>query len=152
MASSEVRPPLNATSDAASAANETTTSNTLPAGFKEYEDGKHRRYDLLFKVNGAAFVIAGLFTKGDTHDIIQGVFSLQMLGIGMALFTLLMGIDIFAFGWNMKQVEPHTALSQGLFRPIGMVVLTCIVVLIMFGWALVAYYGPTLPAPPVKAG
>src|SRR4051794_32612412 len=33
--------------------------------FEEYENGKHRRYELLFKVNGAAFVIAGLFAKAD---------------------------------------------------------------------------------------
>jgi len=64
---------------------------TLSAGFEDYEKGKHRRYELLFKVNGAAFVIATLFTKTETKDIIQGVVSLQMLAIGMMAFTIIIG-------------------------------------------------------------
>src|SRR3954471_13274798 len=77
----------------------------LAAGFKEYEDGKHRRYELLFKVNGAAFAIAALAFKPESKDFIQSVVGLPTLGVGMMLLTLLLGADIFAFGWDMKQME-----------------------------------------------
>jgi hypothetical protein len=33
----------------------------IPESFKAYEDGKHRRYNLLFAVNGGAFAVAKLF-------------------------------------------------------------------------------------------
>jgi hypothetical protein len=129
------------------------TSNELPAGFREYEDGKHRRYELLFKVNGAAFVIAGLFTNKDTKEIIQGVFSVRALAFGMAIFTIIMGVDIFSFGWNMKQLDARygkrvlpvlgavTPLTKGLFKPVGMLVLLGIVAITALGWSLVAENG-----------
>jgi hypothetical protein len=37
--------------------------NQVPDSFKYYEDGKHRRYSLLFAVNGGAFAIAKVFAE-----------------------------------------------------------------------------------------
>jgi hypothetical protein len=143
-----------------------TADATLSAGFEDYEKGKHRRYELLFKVNGAAFVIATLFTKTETKDIIQGVVSLQMLAIGMMAFTIIMGIDIFSFGWGMKQLDnrwpkmewkigpwriKHTQLGYGLFRPVGMAVLGLTVALIALGWLLVALNPPSIPVPGISS-
>jgi hypothetical protein len=45
-----------------------TEGRKLPAYFREYEDGKHRRYILLFAVNGGAFAIANLFSLDKTQD------------------------------------------------------------------------------------
>ena len=80
---------------------------TLPAGFKEYEDGKHRRYELLLKVNGAAFAIAALAFKTDTKAFIENVICLSTLALGMALLAIVMAVDIFNFGWRMKQLDPR---------------------------------------------
>jgi hypothetical protein len=141
-----------------------TADTELPATFEKYEEGKHRRYELLFKVNGAAFVIAGLFTRPETKDLITGVFSLRMLAIGMILFTIIMGIDIFSFGWGLKQLDSrwpkrktkigrwwlsYTPLTRGLFRPVGMAVLGCTVLLLAVGWTLVASNPPAMPLPGV---
>jgi hypothetical protein len=34
----------------------------ISENFKAYENGKHRRYNLLFSVNSGAFAVAKLFT------------------------------------------------------------------------------------------
>jgi hypothetical protein len=128
----------------------------LPAGFKEYEDGKHRRYELLLKVNGAAFAIAALAFKTDTKAFIENVICLSTLAVGMALFTIVMAVDIPKFGRRMKQLDPRIKKSQlpfaprlgevtphnkGLFRPVGMGILAAIVILTAVGWVLVAVKG-----------
>jgi hypothetical protein len=107
--------------------------------FKAYEDGKHRRYALLFSVNGGAFVIAQLFSEEGNRKFL-GQLSLDALGYGLAAFTLVMGVDIFWFGWRIRQGSGDCKLdaSRGIFSMIGRIVLVTICLLIVGGWLLVA--------------
>jgi hypothetical protein len=131
----------------------TDTSGIAP-NFKEYEEGKHRRYELLFKVNGAAFAIVSLVAENKAADFVYAVLGLRPLAWGMCAFCLIMGFDIFSFGWNMKQIYPRpgkvigkrfTPLCKGLFRPQGMLVLTVIIILLASGWAFVGWHAPDNP-------
>jgi hypothetical protein len=45
----------------------------VPESFKTYEDGKHRRYTLLFAVNGGAFAVAKLFTDPHTANVLESL-------------------------------------------------------------------------------
>src|SRR6266542_1212759 len=67
----------------------------VPESFKSYEDGKHRRYELLFAVNGGAFAIAKLFADKNSARVL-GSLSLCHLSVGMIVFTAVMGADITA--------------------------------------------------------
>jgi hypothetical protein len=97
-----------------------------------YEAGKKRRYDLLFAVNGGAFAIAQLLNN--SSDKALGGLSLSDLAIGMAIFTILMTYDIYAFGEKMR--DRH--LPGEVFGPAGKAVLRLIGLLIVSGWLLVA--------------
>src|SRR6476660_3239566 len=77
----------------------------LPTNFVEYENGKHRRYELLFKVNGAAFAIASFAGDPKKATLLYSILGLRTLAWGMIGFTVFMGIDIFFFGWGMKQLD-----------------------------------------------
>jgi hypothetical protein len=105
---------------------------TVPASFKIYEDGKHRRYQLLFTVNGGAFAIAKLLVDRDPPYVLGGL-TLTQLAIGMFLFTLVMCLDIFLFGRKMRK----TYLSDA-FAWQGKLVLILIAAIICVGWSLVA--------------
>lgn len=104
----------------------------IPTGFKEYEEGKHRRYSLLFAVNGGAFALAKLFAEPRAATIL-GNLTLQHLAVGMVVFSIVMGIDLFAFGMKMRKYVADA------FQPIGMIVLILIVFLISTGWMLAAF-------------
>jgi hypothetical protein len=95
-------------------------------GFKIYEEGKHRRYTLLFAVNGGAFAIAKVIGEN------TGCLTLRHLSLGMILFTAVMVWDIFEFGKKMRVYD------SDLFKPIGKAVLLIIGFLICAGWFLVA--------------
>jgi len=43
--------------------------NQAPDSLKYYEDRKHRRYSLLFAVNGGAFAIAKMFAEKNQADV-----------------------------------------------------------------------------------
>ena len=105
---------------------------TVPEGFKAYEDGKHRRYSLLFAVNGGAFAVAKLFASEDAAKFL-GNLTLRQLSFGMILFTVVMVADIFMFGEKMR-----TAYLPGAFAWQGKTVLVLTGVLICAGWFLVA--------------
>jgi hypothetical protein len=109
-----------------------TTQLTLKEALDLYESGKHRRYGLLFSVHGGAFAVAKLL-KGEHGEppVVLGSLTLQELAFGMALFTVIMVIDIYFFGDNMR-----TRYSQTLFEPQGKVVLVLIGALLCFGWFL----------------
>lgn len=95
-----------------------------------YENGKQRRYNLLFTVNGGAFAIAKLFQN---PDAVLGGLTLKHLSIGMIIFTIIMVLDIFAFGIGKSKSNPD------LFRSIGKVVLISLGLLIVVGWCLVGF-------------
>ena len=103
---------------------------------KLYEDGKHRRYSLLFAVNGGAFAVAKLLAAPD--DISQplvGSLRLAHLALGMVLFTTLMVVDIDAFGCRMNKK------NAALYHNIGAFVLLAIGSLLVAGWMMVGF-GP----------
>jgi hypothetical protein len=46
----------------------------IPDIFRAYEEGKHRRYNLLFAVNGGAFAVAKLLSvpaSGETSSVVK---------------------------------------------------------------------------------
>lgn len=104
----------------------------VPESFKSYEDGKHRRYNLLFAVNSGAFAIAKLFDEKNAAAVL-GNLSLRHLSLGMILFTIVMVVDIFMFGEKMR-----TTYLPGAFSWQGKIVLVLLGFLICAGWFLVA--------------
>src|SRR5947207_1522372 len=74
----------------------------VPESFKTYEEGKHRRYTLLFAVNGGAFALAKFIADKVTQSM--GGLKLSYLCYGMALFTIVMCMDIFMFGLKMRRI------------------------------------------------
>lgn len=97
-----------------------------------YENGKHRRYSLLFSVNGGAFAIAKIFTE-QSNQILGGL-SLRKLSIGMVLLTAAMVWDIFEFGRRSRK-EPIPKVFGG----VGKIVLLLLGFLICAGWSLVGF-------------
>lgn len=104
----------------------------VPESFKAYEDGKHRRYSLLFAVNGGAFAVAKLFSYEKTATGL-GNLTLRQLSLGMILFTIVMVVDIFMFGEKMRATYLPNAFGWQ-----GKMVLVLIGILICGGWFLVA--------------
>jgi len=102
-----------------------------------YEDGKHRRYSLLFSVNGGAFAVAKILagTEGK-HAEVLGQLRLSDLSWGMILFTAIMAADIYAFGYKMRK-----ALLPEAFDWRGKLVLISLGLLICIGWYLVGRPG-----------
>jgi hypothetical protein len=104
----------------------------VPESFKAYEDGKDRRYNLLFAVNGGAFAVATFFA--DKHAVIVlGNLTLRELSFGMILFSIVMLADIFTFGEKMR-----TTYLPDAFGWQGKAVLLMIGLLLCTGWFLVA--------------
>lgn len=104
----------------------------VPESFKTYEDGKHRRYQLLFAVNGGAFTVAKLFADKSAVNVL-GSLTLCQLSAGMVLFTAVMTADIFMFGEKMR-----TKYLSDAFGWQGKTVLILIGTIICAGWILVA--------------
>jgi len=100
-----------------------------------YEDGKHRRYTLLFSVNGGAFAIAKLLVgaEGKPATVLEQL-TLPELSWGMILFTVIMAADIYAFGYKTSH-----AFGIHVFDWRGKLVLISIGLLICCGWFLVAH-------------
>lgn len=99
--------------------------------FDLYENGKHRRYSLLFSVNGGAFAIAKLLVEAKDGQNVLGGLTITHLAIGMILFTSIMVYDIYQFGKKMK------GMDESLFGNPGKAVLGLLGVLICVGWWLV---------------
>jgi NhaP-type Na+/H+ or K+/H+ antiporter len=103
--------------------------------FELYENGKHRRYALLFSVNGGAFAVAKLLTgEPGKAGIVLGGLHLSQLSFGMILFTVVMIWDIFEFGRKMrKRYLPDAFGTQ------GKVVLLLLGALLCLGWFVVGF-------------
>ena len=71
--------------------------------FSDYEAGKRRRYELLFAVNGGAYALA-IWLAGEARDqpIQIGGLAAHHIGLGMAAFTAIMCLDLFAFGLRFR--------------------------------------------------
>jgi hypothetical protein len=107
---------------------------TFSDAYKLYEDGKHRRYDLLFAVNGGAFAIAKFI--GDKPGL--GALRLPHIAIGMALFTATMVADIYMFGmkWNALGNQISSDARYTIFGSQGRAVLLILGGLICAAWIL----------------
>jgi hypothetical protein len=106
-------------------------SNDQKSGFSSdayrvYQDGKARRYALLFSVNGGALAILEFATQVHSGNLFSA------MPYGLILFTATMFIDIWAFGSAL-----HAEVEQA-FGPIGRFVLTMICGLIIAAWCLMA--------------
>ena len=113
----------------------------IPDSFKTYEDGKSRRYSLLFTVNGGAFAVAKLFPANNLCAVLGGL-TLFELSLGMILFTVLMTVDIFVFGEHMRGTVSEEATGPAgdtvpMFGTVGKVILLLLGSLICLGWFLV---------------
>jgi len=97
-----------------------------------YEDGKHRRYSLLFSVNGGAFAIAKLLVdhSGPPANVL-GHLTLRQLSWGMIFFTFVMVADIYAFGFKVKRNYLPAAFDLR-----GKLVLISIGLISCYGWFL----------------
>jgi hypothetical protein len=111
--------------------------------FEAYEAGKHRRYGLLFAVNGGAFAVAQFLAGKGAAGV--GQLTPAALAWGMILFTLVMTADLAAFGvkmrgkWKEAQPDPKAvSVWDGQFSLPGWVVLGALCLLICTGWALAA--------------
>jgi hypothetical protein len=111
---------------------------TTKEAFELYENGKHRRYSLLFAVNGGAFAIAKLLMERIANpEMVLGSLRLWQLSVGMVLFTIVMVWDIFEFGLKMQRTYlPHE------FGPRGRIVLLLLGGLIALGWIVVSLPQP----------
>ena len=102
-----------------------------------YESGKHRRYTLLFAVNGGTLAIAKYLAgdlKGDAYSAVIGGLTIGRLSLGMLFFTIVMVWDIYAFGSRMHKV------NSDLFRMPGRLVLCLIGSIICVGWLVAGSY------------
>lgn len=110
------------------------SDGTAAPGFKSYEDGKHRRYELLFAVNGGSFAIAKLLLQPQTaegHLTVLGNLTMHRLALGMIFLTVVMVFDIYSFGRKMRR------RVHGVFGWEGKLVWLSIGCLICAGWFLV---------------
>lgn len=103
--------------------------SSFPKEFQTYENGKQRRYNLLFAVNGGAFAVAKII---DPESGLPGQLSMQSIALGMIAFTLIMSLDILAFGLKMRGYRE----TSGTFGPIGATVLFVLCVILSGGWTL----------------
>jgi len=108
-----------------------------------YEQGKHRRYSLLFAVNGGAFAVAKLLVTGfGQNAFVLGGLTLWMLALGMAAFSAVMVFDIFQFGLRMR------VLDGALFGTWGRLVLLLLGALLIGGWLVVGFAPVPVPGRP----
>jgi len=106
--------------------------------FKTYEDGKHRRYNLLFSVNGGAFAIARILAAKPQEQLLTGNLHQWHLSVGMAAFSVLMVSDIYEFANKMSRLEKETGGRVEIFGRKGKQVLISIGILLCLAWLLAA--------------
>lgn len=102
--------------------------------YKLYEDGKKRRYDLLFAVNGGVFaIVSGVKALGAAN--LPGI-ALPRIAIAMAVLTGLFGYDIWKFGMRMREKATDDQLEsdKGIFAKPGRIVLCGICGVLMLSW------------------
>jgi hypothetical protein len=114
---------------------------TYEGGFKIYEDGKHRRYELLFAVNGGAFVIAKLFAEKDIEPDRLGFLSPGLIAGAMIVYTFIMWWDIYTFGDRMHvQLDgpktPQKTSQFTTFGPTGRWILALLCAMLIAAWGL----------------
>ena len=119
---------------------------SFPEVSELYENGKHRRYELLFAVNGGAFAIVKLLGE---HKPGLGQLHVAEVAVGLVLFTTVMVFDIFAFGVKWHELANEIVLANEIdeckrkhyeiFGRKGQMVLLVIGLLLCVGWLLAAW-------------
>jgi len=104
-------------------------------GLRTYIDGKMKRYNLLFAVNGGAFAIGKLIADPKNEKILGGL-TPQALAIGAATFTLLMCLDIWFWGQMMRR---DFFGSSQVFAVPGKAILIALGAILILGWLLAAF-------------
>jgi hypothetical protein len=105
-------------------------------GMNSYIEGKMKRYNLLFAVNGGAFAIARLFGEPNTQKILGGL-TPKALAIGAIVFTVVMWCDIYLFGKMMRDTFFGGKL---IFQRPGQIILGLLSLFLIAGWVLAAFY------------
>ena len=101
---------------------------------KKYEAGKTRRYNLMFAVLALWLEATPAPDAGaDWNTPIMGDLMVWHIGLGMAAFSLVMGVDIWAFGTKCARAHGD---ATALFQPVGKSVLLTITALLILGWLL----------------
>jgi hypothetical protein len=123
----------------------TPTFSEQIAAMNTYVDGKMKRYNLLWAVNGGAFAIARLLPQfsapggspptADQGAVLGGL-TLPTLAIGASLFTVLMCADIWMYGQMMRR--DYFGNGRVFGKP-GRFVLVAIGLLIVGAWMLAAF-------------
>jgi hypothetical protein len=103
-------------------------------GMSTYIDGKLKRYNLLFAVNGGAFAIAQVIVGRGQGELAPGGLELHHLAIGAIVFTGVMAVDIYLFAEMMRR----RFLGPLVFGPAGKIVLALLTLLPVLGWTAVA--------------
>src|SRR5919205_1419828 len=78
----------------------TTEERDKLQALSTYIDGKIKRYNLIFAVNGGAFALAKLLETKPGQ--ILGQLTPRHLALGAIAFTFLMWFDIWLWGENMR--------------------------------------------------
>jgi hypothetical protein len=104
--------------------------------FSAYENGKSRRYALLFTINGGAYALIGFLAR-DAKALVPGplyLWAFIIIPLAMILFSWKMCDDIRAFGESMRKLDLRPP-DQRVFGPPGKSLLSFIRVLLFAGWA-----------------
>ena len=105
-----------------------------------YIEGKMKRYNLLFAVNGGAFAIAKLIADCGQTTIrptrVLGGLGLRGLAIGASIFTIVVCWDIWMFGRMMRKEYFDESVVFGV--P-GKLILCLLGSLLSAAWLLAAF-------------
>lgn len=101
----------------------------------KYVEGKVKRYWLLFGVNGGAFVIAKFLHEATGPVRFAGQLTEKEVALGAVLFTLIMTLDIWLWGWQMRRPE---FAGRHAFTPPGRAIALLIGGLLVSAWILAA--------------
>jgi hypothetical protein len=108
--------------------------------YNTYQDGKMKRYTLLFSINGGAYAIVTWAAEHvpAAHEIARAA-SMRTIAVVVAiaasLFTALMLVDIWLFGRMMRRAGAGDSLAY--FGKHGQAVLASIICILLGAWAAV---------------
>jgi len=112
------------------------------SAYNTYQDGKMKRYYLLFSINGGAYAIvtwavehvAALQNIGQAASLKRVA---VVVAIAASLFTALMLVDVWLFGRMMSKAGTRTGDDLEYFGKHGQAVLVLIVCTLLGAWAAV---------------
>ncbi len=103
-----------------------------------YIDGKMKRYNLMFAVNGGTFALAKIFSESKYS---LGKLNLTHMAIGAVAFTFLMWFDIWLWGESIRIGHFE---GRRVFQAPGKAILSLLASLLILGWLFALYDWPTI--------